>query len=124
MTNESRNEIEVVLDGRTLTMRPTFQRLREIEHKTGKGALELLGMIGADRANLDQFAIVLEYGLKDANDDPPGFEQIGEFLVRDGVNPLIPAIVAFLGSVAVGGQAKKLLAPRRRTRKKASPGGA
>ncbi len=28
MTNESRNEVEVVLDGRTWTLRPTFQRLR------------------------------------------------------------------------------------------------
>ncbi len=124
MTNESRNEVEVVLDGKTWTMRPTFQRLREIEHKTGRGALELLGLIGADRAHLDQFAIILEYGLKDANESPPDFEQIGEWLVRDGVNPLIPAIAVYLGSVAVGSDAKKLLAPRRRTRKKAAAGGA
>ena len=124
MTNESRNEVEVVLDGKTWTLRPTFQRLREIEHKTGKSALELIRVIGDGRASLDQIAIILEHGLKDANDDPPGFERIGEWLVRDGVGELFPSILVFLGSVAVGSDAKKLLAPKRKTRKKASAGGA
>ncbi len=35
MTNESRNEVEVVLDGKTWTLRPTFQRLRPIQSLRG-----------------------------------------------------------------------------------------
>ena len=124
MANESRNEIEVVLDGKTWTMRPTFQRLREIEHKTGKSAAELMRAIGRGEASLDQFVIVLEYGLKDAGDNPPGFDQIGECLLRDGTKGLLRPVMAFLGTVALGSDAKKLLAPRRRTRKKAAAGGA
>ena len=35
MTNESRNEVEVVLDGKTWTLRPTFQRLRPFQSLRG-----------------------------------------------------------------------------------------
>ncbi len=45
MTNESRAEVGATLDGRTWTMRPTFQTLRGIEHKTGMSALELVRVI-------------------------------------------------------------------------------
>ncbi len=124
MTNESRNEVEVVLDGKTWTLRPTFQRLREIEHKTGMAALALMRAIVQGEASLDHIVIVLEHGLKDANDDPPGFNEIGEWLLRDGANELVRPIMAFLASVALGGDAKKLLAPRPRKRKKAAAGGA
>ena len=123
MTNESRGEVDVVLDGKTWTMRPDFQTLRAIEHKAGMSALKLIRVIGEGAASLDHIVTVLELGLKAANDDAPGFDQIGEMVVRQGVSDLLPPILVFLGSVAVGDKAKNLLAPRGKAKRK-SPGGA
>ena len=110
MATDITGEVEIDLDGKTWTLRPELQTLRAIERKTGKSASVLARAIGLGEATLDQMITVIELGLKPANDDPPGFDQIGEALLRHGVKGLILALLAFLGVVAVGDDAKKLLA--------------
>ena len=112
MENDITGEVEIDLDGKAWTMRPELQTLRTIERKTGMSARVLARAIGMGEATLDQTITVIELGLKPANDDPPGFDQIGEALLRQGINDLILPLLAFLGVVAVGERAKNLLAPQ------------
>ncbi len=121
MANPDRGEVEVKLGGKTWTMRPTFQGLREVEHKTGLGVMELARRFGEGKASLDHVAQVLAIGVRAANDDAPDYEQIGEMLVRQGMNDVLVPIIVFLASAFVGDRAKNLLAPQG---KAASPGGA
>jgi hypothetical protein len=123
MANPDRGEVEVKLGGKMRTMRPTFQGLREVEHRTGLGVIELVQRFGEGKASLDHVAIVLAIGLRAANDDAPDYDQIGEMLMRQGMSDVLLPILVFLASAFVGDQAKNLLAPQGKGAK-ASPGGA
>ena len=112
MSTDITGEVEIDLDGKTWPMRPELQTLRAIERNTGMSASVLARAIGLGEATLDQMITVIELGLKPANDDPPGFDQIGEALLRRGINDLILPRLAFLGVVAVGERAKNLVAPQ------------
>ena len=112
MINPSRGEVEIDLDGKKWPMRPELQTLRAIEHKTGVGATELAFAVVTRRATLDQIITVLELGLAAANDESPGFDEIGEILMHQGTESVRQTVVAFLGSVGLGDDAKKLLAPK------------
>lgn len=71
MTNESRAEVEITLDGKKWPMRPTFQAIREIEHATGMSAPRLLRQVMESDARVDHIARVVAIGVKAANDDAP-----------------------------------------------------
>ena len=105
-------------------MRPTFQAIREIEHATGMSAPRLLRQVMESDARVDHIARVVAIGVAAANgDDAPGYDQVGDILMRQGLNDALAPVLVFLGSVPLGERAKKLLAPRGTTKRK-SPGGA
>lgn len=123
MTNSSRGEVEVKLAGKTYPMCPTFQKLREIEHRTDMGVMEIAQRFAEDKAGIDQIATVLAVGLSDA-DGAPDYDAIGEALMRQGMGDVLGPIMIFLGTAIIGDKAKNLLAPQGKKSRKASPGGA
>ena len=114
MANKQRGEIEVMLAGKTWTMRPAFGALAEIEGKTGLGMAAVVSRFTEGRFGIDDVAAVIGAGIGAAHDDAPDFESVKRAIVEEGFNKFAVVASEFLaGALAggesgrIGGQAKK-----------------
>ena len=104
MANKQRGEVEVRLGGRTWTMRPTFQAIAEIEDRTGLGMVELVVRFSDGRFGVTHMTAVIWAGIHAAHDDAPDFDEVGEMVVKHGIQRLAVAVGAFLATVLSGVQ--------------------
>lgn len=102
MANRPRGDVDLTLGGTTLTLRPTFEALCEIEDRTGL----TMGEIGAraldGRLGVKHLAVIVWAGhcaARPANGDPPpALGEIGEKIVAVGYSEVArsPAVIDFL----------------------------
>ena len=118
MANKQRGEVEVVLGGKSWTMRPAFQALAEIEGMTGLGIAAVVKRFIESQFGIDDVAAVISASIRAAHDDAPDFETIKRAIVAEGFNEfaLVASkfLAAALGGTAAagpGGQAKKAKPP-------------
>ena len=113
MANESRGEVEVRLDGKAYTMRPTFQALADIESRTGMSIGELLQRLTEGKFGVTHVTIVIHAGLRAFDERAPSFEEVGEMIVGQGLASVIGAAAGFLAGAIAS------LAPRKSRARKA-----
>ena len=104
MANPHRGEVEVILAGKTHTLRPTFQALAEIENKTGMGLLDLGRNFAAGRFGGQDLTAVIWAGLRGhvgvAN--APDYATVGDLVVDEGFTRLAAPVGAFLAALLGG----------------------
>jgi len=104
MANEERGEVDIILDGGTYVMAPTFQAMAEIEAGSGQKFVPfargfMLGNIG-----IVDVAVVITAAIK-AGGKPAVLKDVGEMVVRTGLmSPgLLEAVKTFLDNAMSGG---------------------
>jgi len=87
--------VEITLDGDTVTLRPTLKAAQSISRQAG-------GIMGAVEAvskfDLDAITSIIALGL-----DRP-VKEVAEAVWRTGCSDLAPAVIKFLGILANGGR--------------------
>ena len=111
MANKQRGEVEVVLGGKTWTMRPAFQALCEIEGRTGVGITTLARRCYEGEFGVGPITAVLWAGIRAAHDDAPDYDEVGRLVVKEGVSRFAAPALAFLLAALIGDDAGKKKAP-------------
>lgn len=120
MVNKDRGEVEIDLEGQRLTMRPTFQAMCEIEDETGMAILELARVFQDGRFGGRHVTAVICAGLRAAYDDPPDYETVGEFVVKDGLHKYAGPVGEFL-AILLSGEPQPKGDQKKREQKKKEP---
>lgn len=90
MPNERRGEVEVVLDGKPLTLRPSFEALVEIEQRLGLTLAEVGARALAGSLGLQHVAVIIWAGARAADaDGAPSLIEIGEAVVEAGYSSFL-----------------------------------
>ena len=100
MPNKMRGEVTVELFGKTMTMRPTFQSMAEIEGRLGIGCLPLMRMIANEEFGLIHIVVVLTAGLK-AMGFPVTEKKVGKAVLEEGFVNYAKPVADFL-AIALG----------------------
>lgn len=107
MANPHRGEVEIDLAGMTLTLRPTYEAIIEIEERTGRPLVGILRALVAGDLRHRDLAIIIHAGARAFDAKAPALGAIGAALVREGLSPaLMTSITDFLAA-ALGGTAVK-----------------
>lgn len=125
MANPHRGEVEVTLDGKSWTLRPTFEALCEIEDSTGVGIAVMLRRFGEGSFGVRDVAAILAAGIAATGKPAPGIERIGEIVVEQGIASFVAPIGVFLaGAVGIdpGGKAGAKRTRRSAEKNPAPPG--
>jgi hypothetical protein len=108
MSNVFRGEAVVVLNGTSITLRPTFTAIAEIETATGKSPMQLAGAFNSGGLKTVELARVI-HACHMAGPDKPKltFEQVGELVMDEGWNgAAVDQIDGFLAQL-IRGRAKE-----------------
>jgi hypothetical protein len=100
--NKHRGEVEITLDGKSFTLRPTFQAMVEIEAVLGKGLLGLVRRISEMEFGYTEAQAVITAGLRAAGEKATP-EKVGEMVFRTGLAELAGPIGSFLTAALSGG---------------------
>lgn len=101
MANKYRGELEITLNGKQFTLRPTFEALVEFEDKAGMTAFEAMkAMMERQAAPIKAVAAAFWSGIKagwpvDAG-RAPTFAEIGGMIQKDGLTNAIPVYLNYL----------------------------
>ena len=102
MANQYRGEIDIILDNKSYTLRPTFQALCEIEGDLNKSIIDVLSGLNESKPKAIEIAKIIYHAAK-AYD--PNFaltyEQIGEGVFNTGILKVMPRIIRFL-EISIG----------------------
>lgn len=102
MANKHRGETPVTLDGKTYTMRPTFEALVEFEDRAGVTAYEAMkALTERNAAPAKAVASAFYAGIKagwDGAGRPPAFAEVGRLIQITGLVNLLAAYANFLGN--------------------------
>ncbi len=82
--NPNSGEVEVELDGRSFTMRPSFRALMEIEAATGTNIMTLVRRFAAKSFGIGDVAAIVTAGLKAAG-EPASRDKVGELVFKTGL---------------------------------------
>lgn len=106
-------DVEIRLGAKTYNLRPTFGAMREIEAKTESSCATLLNMLARSELHSSEMALIVYYGMVEADEKPTDPEAVGNRLFEAGIGsqPIRDAVAAYLGEL--------LWAPDK-TRKKAA----
>lgn len=92
--NRLRGEITLVLPAATLTLRPTFAALAEIEGKTGHALITLARRLTQGEATLVELQAIIVAGLRGAGAPVPA--DLPAQMTACGVLPLTEPLLEFL----------------------------
>lgn len=105
--NKNKGDVEIVLGGKTMFMRPTFEAMAEFEAVSGATAIELVdaikqaGLIEGTPKGLT-FKVVtsaITAGIRAAMDPrerPPTMREIGDIVMEQGIMDLAPVVIDWL----------------------------
>ena len=82
--NPKCGEVEIELDGRSFTMRPSFRALMEIEAATGTNIMTLVRRFAAKSFGIGDVAAIVTAGLKAAG-EPASRDKVGELVFKTGL---------------------------------------
>jgi len=123
MANKHRGETDIVLLGKTHTVRLTFAALCELEDMVGKTAWELLQEFARQKASTRVITSIIYCGIRgmypEDKSDCPSWNELGEIAYRHGLTDkdLLLSITECL-LFAVGGDAGvKALSEEEKTKK-------
>lgn len=101
MANPLRGEVEIALGGETLTLRPTFGAIMEIEDRLG-GIVPLASRAAAGDFGLRDVAVIVRACLNAADGGSRSLDEVGERIMAEGVANVTPAVSALLAGVLSG----------------------
>lgn len=111
MANKARGEVKIKLAGVEYSIAPEFETLVEIEDMLGYGLPAFLQRIVVKLdPTLKQVATVVYCGLKASGDlpmigkHPAEFKQIGEMVMKDGINQFIVPVMKFVANALSSSQ--------------------
>ena len=95
--------VDVVLDGRTYSLRPNFTFITRAEERLGRSLIATMASLeNVDEFRLERVAIILHEALR-ANDHDMEYEAVGEAIVRTGYMSCIgPAAKLIANAVTAG----------------------
>lgn len=101
MANKHRGEIEITLNNKSFTLRPTFEALVEFEDKSGLTAFEAMRiMMDKQAAPAKAIAAAFCSGIKAAwpvdAGRPPSFSEVGAMIQAEGITNVIPMYLNYL----------------------------
>jgi hypothetical protein len=102
MANKARGEVDFILAGQTLTVRPTFTVLAEVESAIG-GVLPFMRRLRAAEWKITEVVLALRCILKTAP-GAPSAKDIPDLIIDTGVAGFLEPLVEFLGGGIAGGQ--------------------
>lgn len=110
MANKAAGEMEVSINGKTHTLRPSFQAIMEFEDKAGITVFESMRMIGEKQAvPIKSVTAAFHAGIKAAwkptMGKMPTFEEIGMDIRKDGISDHIQTYMQFLANMMTGERA-------------------
>ena len=105
MAIKHRGEVEIDLDGRRWTMRPTFRALDDIQRRTGKDINEIARECWEGRYSCRSMVTVIWAGIRAAHDDAPEFDEVGEIVIEGGLINFYEPVLIFLAGVVSSGHA-------------------
>ena len=88
MSNSLRGEVEVDLIGRTWTMRPTLQAIRETEDRTGRGIAGTVRRFAQGEFGIDDVSALLHSGIRAGHEDAPSFAEVQGAVFEEGFDRL------------------------------------
>lgn len=95
--------IDVTLDGKTWSLKPTFDALMRIERARGVGLIALLYRFQLQQHGVTDVAQILYEGIRaEHGNDTPKLEAIGEAVVREGLTNCTPAALDLLTAAVDG----------------------
>lgn len=100
MHNPLRSERTIVIDGKTLVLKPTFDAMARIEADLNRSIFAVLQDLSNPRTcKISEIVTVIQGGLIAGNPDAkslPSRLQIGQHLQKVGVREVMPIIVPWL----------------------------
>lgn len=101
MHNVNRGEFTIKFLSQTLTLRPSFQALCEIESILGKSIIKALIDFEQEQLQLVTIAGVIKAGAKAYDGTILTDDQLGQLIEEKGLLNILPDIAKFL-SIAIG----------------------
>jgi hypothetical protein len=102
VANKHRGEVEIILGGKSYTMRPTFEALVEFEDKAGTTAYEVMSALASRQAvGFKVMAAAVWSGIRAGWNEPgraPSFIEVGEAIRKDGIAAVLPAFGQYLSN--------------------------
>jgi hypothetical protein len=110
MANKAAGEIEVVIDGTTYTLRPSFQCIMDFEEKSGTTVFEAMRNAGEKQSvPLKSLTAAMHAGIKAAwkpsMGQQPTFDQVGLAIRKDGAASHLTTYITFLANMMTGERA-------------------
>ena len=99
MANKFKGEFDITLDGKTYTMRPTFEAMVDFEDKAGS-VVNWAKLMGEQTPpSIKAIVAAIWAGIKHGHPvdgRPPSFSEVGAMVMRDGAMKHAPTFVNFL----------------------------
>jgi hypothetical protein len=102
MTNKTRGEAEIALDGKTYTLRLSFQALCRIEEGTGLRIGTMLRRFAEGDLGARDMAVVIHAGMHAFDERAPSLDEVGRMVVDEGIAALAAPVGAFLANAISG----------------------
>lgn len=99
MANKKRGEVDLVLQGETYTLRPTFQALEEIESSMGMGLIEIGSNFTQQAFRMTDVVKILHPIMRHHDNPDTGkpwtYHELGEAIIQQGFTETVPVLGAF-----------------------------
>lgn len=105
MTNKTRGEGEITLDGKAYTLRLSFRALCRIEEGTGLRTGTLLRRFAEGDVGARDMAIVIHAGMHAFDERAPALDEVGRMVVDEGIAALAAPVGEFLAGAISGNRA-------------------
>jgi hypothetical protein len=96
MHNKNRGEVSIEFPSTTITLRPTFQALCEIEAAAGKSIINMLSNFAIQQLRISEIIVIIKAGKKAYDNTLLNNDQITELIESKGIINILPDIVKFL----------------------------
>jgi len=85
MANKERGETNIILDGKSYVLRPTFEALCEMEDRSGLSVLKMLASMEGGNITMRQMALVIWSGIRGYSPDTElTINDVGNLVMKTG----------------------------------------
>lgn len=110
MANKAAGEIEVSIDGKEYTLRPSFAAILDFEEKAGVTVFEAMRAAGEKqsvpmKSVVAAFYAAIKAGWKPSQGKLPSFEEIGMAVRKDGIGSHMIPFMQLLSNMMTGERA-------------------
>jgi hypothetical protein len=107
MANKAAGEMEIIIDSKSFTLRPSFMCIMDFEEKAGLSVFEAMRAVGEKQSvPMKSVAAAFHAGIKAAwkptNGKLPTFEEIGMAIRKDGLTNHLESYMRFLANMMTG----------------------